>query len=198
MTIPKIALYEPTPDYMQRLQMFGCRFVEGNTNEGQGPAGNDQQPVSSGQTAQDQQSDAEDSAQETEDEELGEGGKKALEAERKARKEAEAKLKKFEDAQKTELERAQESATETAARLESTEQSLWYFKALVEHPVLKEHRHMVKGTTEQEYLEAAKSIYQLTSRPGVVKESGTEGDGKSPAGSISEYRRQIAERKNNR
>jgi hypothetical protein len=60
----------------------------------------------------------------TETQELGDGGKKALQAERDARKaadkavaELQAKLKEFEDSKLSELERAQKEATENAAEL---------------------------------------------------------------------------------
>lgn len=61
---------------------------------------------------------------------LGERGKRALEAERKAReaaekraKQAEAKLKAFEDAQKSELQKALERAQEAERRAEEAELS---------------------------------------------------------------------------
>lgn len=63
-------------------------------------------------------------AEVTETQELGDGGKKALQAERDARKAAEkanaelaAKLKEFEDSKLSDLERAQAQAAESAAEL---------------------------------------------------------------------------------
>lgn len=48
---------------------------------------------------------------------LGEGGVKALKAERDARKALEAQLKEYQDRDKTELQRAQDAATEAQAQL---------------------------------------------------------------------------------
>lgn len=48
---------------------------------------------------------------------LGEGGVKALKAERDARKALEAQLKEYQDRDKTELQRAQDAATEAQSQL---------------------------------------------------------------------------------
>lgn len=54
---------------------------------------------------------------ETEPAELGDAGKKALDAERAARREAERKLKEIEDRDKTELQKLQDSIAERDAQL---------------------------------------------------------------------------------
>lgn len=138
------------------------------------------------------------------DEPLGEPGKRALERERADRKSAEdraktaeAELAKYRDAEKTEVERAQGSAKDAADKLTSTERELWLYKALTDHPVPQEHRHLVRGDTEEEVKAAAESISQLSSRPGVVHESGTEGDGK-PAGTSVNTGRDLFRSRHNR
>lgn len=140
----------------------------------------------------------------TEDEKLGEGGKKALDRERADRKvaekrasEAEAALKQYQDAEKTELQRAQESASTVAADLEQTQKELWLYRALADHPIPEEHRHLVNGETEEEVREAAESISKLVHRPGVVKESGT-GGGSSSAGTSVNTGRDLYRSRHNR
>lgn len=96
---------------------------------------------------------------ETDNDELGGSGRKALDAERKARKTAEKKAR---DAERKAVE---------------AEQKLWFAEALVAHPVPEEYRHLVKGDTAEDLKKAAESVAALTaSKPGVVRASGTNGD----------------------
>lgn len=60
---------------------------------------------------------------ETEPAELGDAGKKALDAERNARREAERKLKEIEDRDKTELQKLQDSIAERDAQLSEIPQA---------------------------------------------------------------------------
>lgn len=202
MTMPVKCFHEPVPPYMQRLLMMGARFIVGNTGEGGEPSGGDNAGGQEDPPA-DPPANGEVTSDPKDEEKLGEGGKKALDSERESRKaaekrasEAEAALKKYQDAEKTELQRAQESATDTATGLDKTQRELWLYKALADHPVPEEHRHLIQGNTEEEVLAAAESISQLANRPGVVKESGSNGNGGNTGSSISTGRDLFRERRN--
>lgn len=149
-------------------------------------------------------------AAKAEDEKLGEGGIKALKAEREAREaaekraaEAEAKVKAAEDAKLSDIERAKKEAAEAATEAAQLKVANARLAALAEYPVPKDYQDLVTGTDEASYLASAKKVSELYARAegkaggsGVVHKSGT-GSGKPVAsGSIAEHRRQIAERKN--
>lgn len=183
--------HEPVPAYMQRLLMLGARFVEGNTGEGAGGSGEPQSPSEPPVEP------------EKDDEQLGEGGLKALKAERDAREKAEKDLK---AAQKkiADLEAATQSTNgdgddetppvePSAPSAPEPNLELVRLQAIIDHPgIPKEYHHLVKGDSKEELEASAKAISELATRPGVVHQSGTGGD--SQPGSISEYRRQIADR----
>lgn len=99
---------------------------------------------------------------------LGEGGKKALAAERKARKELEARLKDLEplaakareaeDADKSEVQRAREAhATESAAR-KAAEAKLLRFEVGADKGVPGNLLRFLHGDTREELEEAADAL----------------------------------------
>lgn len=134
------------------------------------------------------------SAKDSEDEPLGEGGIKALQAEREAKIAAEKRAREAEAASKsattkiTTLEKDVTDATSKAATAENRaaelERELWLYKALAEHPVPEEHRHLVKGDTADELLKAAESVSTLVGIPGVVHRSGTDGASRPAVSSL--------------
>ncbi|MDO4240850.1 hypothetical protein, partial [Micrococcus sp.] len=144
------------------------------------------------------------------DEALGEPGKKALQAEREAKKVAEQSAKDAQTALAAE-QQAHTTAKERVAALEAdlaqvkeqaataaaTQRELDLMKALYEHRVPAEHRHLVKGDTAEELMAAAESIAQLAARPGVVPLSGTTGT-TSPHTSSLDAGRDLARARPNR
>lgn len=180
--------YEPVPHYMQHLLMMGARFVAGNTGEGD-PGGGDK-PGSGDPKPTPPKSKVDDP--------LGEPGLKALQAEREAREKAEKELKELKEQQSkqsgTPPKEAEPAGEKQASQPAAPDQSLAVarLEALLDHPVPKEYRHLVQGDTKEEIEASAKAISELATRPGVVRESGQQGN--STPGSISEYRAQIRER----
>lgn len=143
------------------------------------------------------------------DEQLGEGGKKALKAERDARSKAEkelaearAALQEIEDAKLSDIERAKKERDEIAAETATLRTENARLAALATYPVPEKYQHLVIGTDEASFLASAKDVSELaaaaTKGTGVVSKSGTGSGGKPIGGSISEHRRQIAERKQTR
>ena len=148
--------------------------------------------------------DAEEPATGDDDEPLGEPGKKALQAEREARAEAVQRAKDAEKATTTlkneakalraDLDAARTEAATAAARADELERELWMYRALAEHPVPEEHRHLVKGDTAEDYMAAAESVARLSGVPGVVRTSGTSGDKKPNVSSLEGGRQMFHDR----
>ena len=149
--------------------------------------------------------DAEEPATDDDDDNpLGEPGKKALQAEREARAEAVQRAKDAEKATTTlkneakalraDLDAARTEAATATTRADELERELWMYRALAEHPVPEEHRHLVKGDTAEEYLAAAESVARLSGVPGVVHTSGKSGDKKPTISSLDGGRQMFHDR----
>lgn len=145
------------------------------------------------------------------DEKLGEGGIKALKAEREAREaaekraaDAEAKIQAAEDAKLSDIERAKKEAADAAAETAKLRQDNARLAALAKHPVPEDYQDLVTGTDAASFEASAKKISELHARaegkapkPDPVHKSGTrDGDNANVKGSIREHRQQIADRKN--
>lgn len=146
------------------------------------------------------------------DEKLGEGGIKALKAERDAREaaekratEAEAKIQAAEDAKLSDIQRAQKERDDQAAENATLKATNARLAALAEHPVPKEYQDLVTGTDEASYLASAKKISELYARaegkapkndpvPGSGKRSG----GANAAGGSLAAGRELYEQKHNK
>jgi len=105
------------------------------------------------------------------DEKLGEGGIKALKAERDAREaaekraaDAEAKIQAAEDAKLSDIQRAQKERDDQAAENATLKATNARLAALAEHPVPKDYQDLVTGTDEASYLASAKKISELAAR----------------------------------
>lgn len=130
------------------------------------------------------------------DEKLGEGGLKALQAEREARDAAEkraaaaeAKVQAVEDAKLSDIQRAQKERDEQAAENATLKATNARLAALAEYPVPKDYQDLVTGVDEASYLASAKKISELYARAegkaggsGVVHKSGTSSGDNNPAG----------------
>lgn len=143
----------------------------------------------------------------TSDEKLGEGGIKALQAEREARDAAEkraaaaeAKVQAVEDAKLSDIQRAQKERDEQAAENATLKATNARLAALAEYPVPKDYQDLVVGVDEASYLASAKKISELYARAegkaggsGVVHKSGTgSGDNNPAGGSLSAGREAFA------
>lgn len=143
-------------------------------------------------------------------EKLGEGGIKALQAEREghaqAKKElaeARAALQKIEDGKLSEIQRAQKERDEKAAENATLKATNARLAALAEYPVPKDYQDLVTGTDEASYLESAKKISELYARaegkapkPDPVPGSGSRsGENKTSGGSVSAGREAFAAKK---
>lgn len=120
--------------------------------------------------------------QNSSDEPLGEPGKKALDAERTARKDAEDRARTAADAlteaqqqhqttaaeletatkRITELEAETTTLKEKAATAATQERDLWRYRALAEHSVPKDLHDLVQGETEEQMQAAAKKLAGLS------------------------------------
>lgn len=156
------------------------------------------------------EADAAAAAKAKDEEKLGEGGIKALQAERDARAaaekraaDAEAKIQAAEDAKLSDIDRANKERDDQAAENAKLKATNARLAALADHPVPKEYQDLVTGTDEASYLASAKKISELYARaegkapkPDPVHKSGTrtEGDG-SASGSIAAGRELYANRK---
>lgn len=144
------------------------------------------------------------------DEKLGEGGIKALQAERDARAKAEkdladarAALQKIEDGKLSEIQLAQKERDEKAAENATLKATNARLAALAEYPVPKDYQDLVTGTDEASYLESAKKISELYARaegkapkPDPVPGSGSRsGENKASGGSVSAGREAFAAKK---
>lgn len=109
------------------------------------------------------------------EETLGEGGLKALKAERDARAEAEKRAKAIEDklkeyeqkekeaeeAQLSELERERKRALEAQESLAKAQADMHRFQALAKYPVPEEYQDLVRGDSADALMESAKKIHEL-------------------------------------
>lgn len=123
----------------------------------------------------------------TESQELGDGGKKALQAERDARKAAErtaaeyaAKLKEIEDANLSELERTKKAAEESAAELARLRTENIRTKVALDKGVPADLVEFLSGDTEGDIAAKADLLLARLNTPGTPKpdpSQGAKGDG---------------------
>lgn len=118
----------------------------------------------------------------TEPQELGDGGKKALQAERDARKTAErtaaelaAKLKQFEDANLSELERSKKEADEAAAELAVLRQENVRNKVALAKGVPADMIEFLTGSTEEEVAAKADLLMARLNTSGTPKPDLSQG-----------------------
>ena len=126
-------------------------------------------------------------AEVTETQELGDGGKKALQAEREARKTAErtaaeyaAKLKEIEDASLSELERTKKMAEESAAELARLRSENVRNKVAIDKGVPADLIEFLTGDTEGDIAAKADLLMARLNAPGTPKpdpSQGAKGDG---------------------
>lgn len=123
---------------------------------------------------------------------LGEGGKKALEAERAARKEAEraaaelaAKVKEFEDAQKSEAERTAEALAEAQQRAAKAEAEALRLRIAAETELPADLHEFLAGDTEEELRAKAEKLKAATAagvrRPQPDPSQGAKPNGNGPS-----------------
>lgn len=131
----------------------------------------------------------------TDNEALGDGGKKALDAERAANKEAakqikelQAKLEQYEDANRTEVEKQARKAEKLAQSLEEAEATIARYErqALVddvaaEAGIPREAAHRLQGNTREELEADAKQLKQILApdgprKPAPVPQAGDFGE----------------------
>lgn len=139
--------------------------------------------------SQDAAEQAENQSTEHAPEDLGEGGKKAIAAERDARKQAEklnatltARLKEIEDANLSELEKAQREATEARETLAKIQRESDRNKVALEKGVPSDLIEFITGDTAEDM--AAKAdllVSRLNASPSTPKPDRTQGaSGKEP------------------
>lgn len=109
-------------------------------------------------------------ADETQDEPLGEPGKRALDRERADRKAAQAerdalaaRVQAFEDAQKTETERAAEALAAATANTQRLEAANLRLTVLNRHAIPGEYADFVHGATEEALEASAEKLQALLS-----------------------------------
>ena len=142
------------------------------------------------QAEQPAESQAETQTPEQTPEELGEAGKKALTAEREARKQAEreraelaSRLKEIEDANLSELEKAQREAAEARDALTSIQRESDRNRIALEKGVPSDLTEFITGETAEEMAAKADLLMaRLNSTPSTPKPDATQGaSGKAPA-----------------
>jgi len=118
----------------------------------------------------------------TESQELGDGGKKALQAERDARKTAErtaaelaAKLKSFEDANLSELERTKKAAEESAAELATLRKENVRSKVALAKGVPADLIEFLTGDSEEDVAAKADLLMARLNTPGTPKPDPSQG-----------------------
>lgn len=130
------------------------------------------------------------------DEKLGEGGLKALQAERDARAaaekraaDAEAKIQAAEDAKLSDIDKANKKASDAEARATKLESDNARLAALAKHPVPEEYQDLVTGTDAASFEASAKKLSELHARaegkapkPDPVHESGNRSGDNNPTG----------------
>jgi hypothetical protein len=121
-------------------------------------------------------------AEVTETQELGDGGKKAIQAERDARKVAErtvadlaAKLKSFEDANLSELERTKKAAEESAAELAALRTENVRNKVALDKGVPADLVEFLTGDTEGDIAAKADLLLARLNTPGTPKPDPSQG-----------------------
>ena len=121
-------------------------------------------------------------AEVTESQELGDGGKKALSAEREARKAAErtaaeyaAKLKEIEDANLSELERTKRAAEESAAELARLRSENVRNKVAIDKGVPADLIEFLTGDTEDAIAAKADVLMARLNTPGTPKPDPSQG-----------------------
>lgn len=117
-----------------------------------------------------------------ESQELGDGGKKAIQAERDARKAAEkanaelaAELKKFKDAQMSDLERAQKEASDNAAELARLRSENTRNKVAIDKGVPADLVEFLTGDTEGDIAAKADLLLARLNTPGTPKPDPSQG-----------------------
>lgn len=121
-------------------------------------------------------------AEATDPQELGDGGKKALQAERDARKTAErttaelsARLKQFEDANLSELERTKKAAEESAAELAKLRHENTRNKVAIDKGVPADLVEFLTGDTEGDIAAKADLLLARLNTPGTPKPDPSQG-----------------------
>jgi hypothetical protein len=117
-----------------------------------------------------------------ETQELGDGGKKALQAERDARKAAEkanaelnARLKEFEDSKLSDLERAQKEAADNAAELSRLRSENVRNKVAIDKGVPADLVEFLTGDTEGDIAAKADLLLARLNTPGTPKPDPSQG-----------------------
>ena len=117
-----------------------------------------------------------------ESQELGDGGKKAIQAEREARKAAEkanaelaARLKEFEDSKLSELERAKKEAAENAAELARLRTENVRSKVAIDKGVPADLVEFLTGDTEGDIAAKADLLLARLNTPGTPKPDPSQG-----------------------
>jgi hypothetical protein len=117
-----------------------------------------------------------------ESQELGDGGKKALQAERDARKQAEktaaelsARLKEFEDSKLSDLERAQKEAADNAAELARLRSENVRNKVALDKGVPADLVEFLTGDTEGDIAAKADLLLARLNTPGTPKPDPSQG-----------------------
>ena len=120
--------------------------------------------------------------------ELGDGGLKALQAEREARKVAEktnaelvAKLKEFEDSKLSELEKAQNAAAESAAELAKLRKDNIRNTVALSKGVPADLVEFLTGDTEEDVAAKADLLLARLNAPGAPKPDPSQGSKGDPA-----------------
>ncbi|MEV7606112.1 DUF4355 domain-containing protein [Paenarthrobacter sp. NPDC089322] len=128
----------------------------------------------------------------TEPQELGDGGLKALQAERDARKAAEktaaeyaAKLKGFEDEKLSELEKAQNAANEAAAELAKLRTENTRSKVALAKGLPADLVEFLTGDTEEEVAAKADLLISRLGTPGTPKPDPSQGSKGSQAHALN-------------
>ena len=117
-----------------------------------------------------------------ESQELGDGGKKAIQAEREARKAAEkanaelaARLKEFEDSKLSELERAKKEAEESAAELAKLRHENTRSKVALDKGIPADLVEFLTGDTEGDIAAKADLLLARLNTPGTPKPDPSQG-----------------------
>lgn len=156
-------LFEPLPSYMSAIGMAGARFIEGAPEPVAAPVA---EPAAAPDPIVEP---------EPKDEPLGEGGKKALDAERAARKVAEDKVAAYEkekaDAAKaalSDIDRANTEAAERAKEAADAKTELARYKVAAKHGITDADDLELLATAADDA-----SMERLATRLAAVAPSGT-------------------------
>lgn len=133
---------------------------------------------------------------EPKEEALGEGGIKALQAERDARAKAEkdlsdaqARLQEIEDAKLSDIQKAQKDASDAAERVSALESANARLTALAKYPVAEEYQDLVTGSDAASYEASAKRVSELLAlaqAPGTPKPDPSGGARNEKTGTLAE------------